>query len=103
VGINVSEESEEQLGRVNCWGSLHRRVESNGCLEQDLTQGSALLRSIFYRKIRLKAHGFNCGMKGGVAQRLLLGMEIETNLLYNRTYERCSSHWCGLIPVDVMV
>jgi hypothetical protein len=47
----------------------------------------------FYRKSRLKAHGFNRGMKGGVARHPLLGMVRATNLLYNRTYERCSSHW----------
>jgi hypothetical protein len=47
----------------------------------------------FYRKSRLKAHGFNHGMKGGVARHPLLGMVRATNLLYNRTYERCSSHW----------
>jgi hypothetical protein len=32
-------------------------------------------------------------MKGGLARHPLLGMVRSTNLLYNRTYERCSSHW----------
>jgi hypothetical protein len=46
-----------------------------------------------YRKNRLKAHGFNRGIKGGVARHHLLGMVRATNLLDNRTYELFSSHW----------
>jgi hypothetical protein len=57
-----------------------------------LTGVFSILHEI-YRKSRLKAHGFNRGMKGGVARHPLLGMVRATNLLDNRTYERCSSHW----------
>jgi DNA repair photolyase len=52
-----------------------------------------LSRDGFLQKSRLKAHGFNRGMKGGVARHPLLGVVRATNLLNNRTYERCSSHW----------
>jgi hypothetical protein len=48
--------------------------------------------SFHYRKSRLKAHGFNRGMKGVLPGNPFLGMVRATNLLYNRTYERCSSH-----------
>jgi hypothetical protein len=47
----------------------------------------------FYKKSRLQAHSFNRGMKGSVAQHPFLGMVRATNLLDNRTYERCSSRW----------
>jgi hypothetical protein len=67
--------------------------ERNVFRQQDCMENSALVAAGDLQKSRLKAHGFNRGMKGGVARHPLLGMVRATNLLYNRTYERCSSHW----------
>jgi hypothetical protein len=67
-------------------GYYEERNESQFCIQIKHEPG-------IYRKSRLKAHGFNRGMKGGVARHPLLGMIRATNLLDNRMYERYSSHW----------
>jgi hypothetical protein len=69
---------------MDTWNSTEKHVVIPFCI---------MIKKGGYRKSRLKAHGFNRGMKGGVARHPLLGMVRATNLLNNRTYERSSSHW----------
>jgi putative transposase len=93
--FDISHKERKQVDHLLHIATSHLISEcrKRGTKEIAIGDLNGVRENIDYRKSRLKAHGFNRGMKGGVARHLLLGMVRATNLLYNRTYERCSSHW----------